>query len=591
MTKCVADIIRVTRKVHASLATTHTVPEMDFSPEQSKPLSMTVTGASKRPSLWHPLRAPTFRNLLIADVASDVGTFMQSVGAAWLMVSLGAGPLYVALTQTASALPFFVLALPAGAIGDIVDRRKLILFTETWMAAIAILLAGVTIGGHLSPVLLLVLTFALSAGDALESPTWRAVLPELVSKEDLPAAAALNGIEFNFARAIGPALAGIVIAVANVGTAFLVNAASFLGVIFVIARWKRPRHKSTTPPETLSGATVAALRYVRYSPAIRTLIIRSGILMFFASGFLALLPSLAHEASRSPMGYGLLLGSFGLGAVLGALMMQRVRARWSAEAVVSCGILIFGLMTLAMGSFRALPILAVVMLVGGASWIVFISLFNVLILNHTPDWVRARVLAVSMLVFQGAMAGGSAAWGALATKTGIHSALMWAGLGTMVSTLTALFLKLPDETVDLTPWIHWRLPTVFSHDPAPTEAGPVMVTVEYKVDEVKAPGFIKAINRYGRIRRRDGAYQWGIFRDLENPQRYLETFLVDSWAEHLRQHERSTRADRAVTERVRSFTTGEPIVRHLLYATANSAELVTEHSHQTQVGRVAPESL
>ena len=591
MTKCVADIIRVTRKVQASLGTTHPVLKMDFSPEKSKPLSMTATGASKRPSLWHPLRAPTFRNLLIADVASDVGTFMQSVGAAWLMVSLNAGPLYVALTQTASALPFFVLALPAGAIGDIVDRRKLILFTETWMAAIAILLAGVTIGGHLSPVLLLVLTFALSAGDALESPTWRAVLPELVSKEDLPAAAALNGIEFNFARAIGPALAGIVIAVANVGTAFLVNAASFLGVIFVIARWKRPRHESTTPSETLSGATVAALRYVRYSPAIRTLIIRSGILMFFASGFLALLPSLAHEASRSPMGYGLLLGSFGLGAVLGALTMQRVRARWSAEAVVSCGILIFGLMTLAMGSFRALPTLSAVMLVGGASWIVFISLFNVLILNHTPDWVRARVLAVSMLVFQGAMAGGSAAWGALATKTGIHSALMWAGLGTMVSTLTALFLKLPDETVDLTPWIHWRLPTVFSHDPAPTEAGPVMVTVEYKVDEVKAPGFIKAINRYGRIRRRDGAYQWGIFRDLENPQRYLETFLVDSWAEHLRQHERSTRADRVVTERVRSFTSGEPIVRHLLYATANSIEQITEHSHQAQVVRMGPESL
>lgn len=563
---------------------------MDFSPEKSKPLSMTATGASKRPSLWRPLRAPTFRNLLIADVASDVGTFMQSVGAAWLMVSLNAGPLYVALTQTASALPFFVLALPAGAIGDIVDRRKLILFTEMWMAAIAILLASVTIGGHLSPVLLLVLTFALSAGDALESPTWRAVLPELVSKEDLPAAAALNGIEFNFARAIGPALAGIVIAVANVGTAFLVNAASFLGVIFVIARWKRPRHKSTTPPETLSGATVAALRYVRYSPAIRTLIIRSGILMFFASGFLALLPSVAHEASRSPMGYGLLLGSFGLGAVLGAMTMQRVRARWSAEAVVSSGVLIFGLMTLAMGSFRALPILAVVMLVGGASWIVFISLFNVLILNHTPDWVRARVLAVSMLVFQGAMAGGSAAWGALATKTGLHSALMWAGLGTMVSTLTALVLKLPDGTVDLTPWIHWRLPTVSSHDPAPEEAGPVMVTVEYKVDEVKAPGFVKAINRYGRIRCRDGAYQWGIFRDLENPQRYLETFLVDSWAEHLRQHERSTRADRAVTERVRSFTSGEPIVRHLLYATANSVEQITEHSHQAQVGRVAPES-
>jgi len=533
---------------------------------------MTDPGTKQTPSLWHPLRAPIFRNLLIADIASDVGTFMQSVGAAWLMLSLNAGPLYVALTQTASALPFFVLALPAGAIGDIVDRRKLILLTEIWMAAVAIVLVGVTIGGLLSPVLLLVLTFALSAGDALESPTWRAVLPELVSKEDLAAAAALNGIEFNFARAIGPALAGIVIAIANVATAFLVNAASFLGVIFVIARWKRPLHKRNTPTETLSGAMVAALRYVRYSPAIRILIFRSGILMFFASGLLALLPSVAHVVSKSPMGYGLLLGCFGLGAVLGALTMQQVRARWSAEAVVSGGILIFGLMTVAMGTFRALPILGAVMLVGGAAWIVFISLFNVLILNHTPDWVRARVLAVSMLVFQGAMAAGSAAWGALATKTGIHSALIWAGVGTMICTLTALFLKLPDSTVDLTPWIHWRLPTILNHDPAPADAGPVMVTIDYVVDAVKAPGFIKAINKYGRIRRRDGAYQWGIFQDLENPERYLETFLVDSWAEHLRQHERSTRADRVVTERVQSYTHGEPTVRHLLYATANSVE-------------------
>ncbi len=196
---------------------------------------MTDPGTKQTPSLWRPLRSPTFRNLLFADIASDVGTFMQSVGAAWMMVSLNAGPLYVALIQTASALPFFILALPAGAIGDIVDRRKLILFTEIWMAAVAIVLAGVTLAGLLSPGLLLVLTFALSAGDAIESPTWRAVLPELVAKEDLAAAAALNGIEFNFARAIGPALAGVVIAVANVGTAFVVNAASFLGVIFVIA--------------------------------------------------------------------------------------------------------------------------------------------------------------------------------------------------------------------------------------------------------------------------------------------------------------------------------------------------------------------
>jgi MFS family permease len=258
--------------------------------------------------------------------------------------------------------------------------------------------------------------------------------------------------------------------------------------------------------------------------------------------------------------------------VLGALVMQRARARWSSEADVSGGVIIFGLMTLATGSFRSLPLLGAVMLVGGAAWIVFISLFNVLILNHTPDWVRARVLAVSMLAFQGAMAAGSAVWGALATKTGIHAALMWAGLGTMVSTLTGLFLKLPDSAVDLTPWIHWRLPTVLNQDPAPTDAdaGPILVTIEYDVDAEKVPAFIKAINKYGRIRRRDGAYRWGIYRDLENPDRYLEIFLVDSWAEHLRQHERSTGEDRLVSERVQSHTRGEPTVHHLVYAAENT---------------------
>src|ERR1700758_4472258 len=208
-------------------------------------------------SAWRPLRGKTFRDLLIADIFSDVGTFMQSVGAAWLMVSLKAGPMYVALTQTASALPFFLFALPAGALGDIVDRRKLILFTEIWMAAIAITLAIVVVTGFISPWLLLALTFALSAGDAFETPTWRAVLPELVSKEDLPAASALNGIEFNFARAVGPGLAGIVIAAAGVGTAFLLNAVSFFGVLVVIARWRRPVRKPGAPPETVIGGAKA----------------------------------------------------------------------------------------------------------------------------------------------------------------------------------------------------------------------------------------------------------------------------------------------------------------------------------------------
>src|SRR5262245_4358314 len=206
----------------------------------------------KEVSLWSPLRVPTFRNLLIANVLSDIGTFMQSVGAAWLMVSFGAGPMYVALTQTASALPFFVVALPAGSVGDIVDRRKLILFTEVWMAGIATLLAALTIAGAMTPWLLLAFTFAISAGDALETPTWRAVLPELVPRTELAAASALNGIEFNLARAVGPALAGALIAVAGVGAAFTVNAISFAGVIWVVARWKRPLTTHAVPAETFA---------------------------------------------------------------------------------------------------------------------------------------------------------------------------------------------------------------------------------------------------------------------------------------------------------------------------------------------------
>ena len=521
-------------------------------------------------SLWHPLRVPTFRNLLMADIASDVGTFMQAVGAAWMMVSFNAGPLYVALIQTASALPFFVLALLAGVIGDIVDRRKLILFAEVWMACVAITLAGVTMAGRLSPILLLVLTFALSAGDAFESPSWRAVLPELVSKADLPSAATLNGIEFNLARAIGPALGGFVIAIAGVGATFLLNAVSSLGVIFVIARWRRHPRTRTTPPETLSGATAAAIRYVRYSPALRALLFRSGAVMFFSSGLLALLPSVAQEASKSPTGYGLLLGCFGFGSVLGALVLQRVRGRWPAEAVVSGGVLVFGLSTLASGMLRMLPTLGVSMLIGGAAWIVFMSFFNVIIQNRTPDWVRARVLAVSMLVFQGAMAAGSAVWGSLATRTDIHVALIWAGVGTMATTVLGLFLKLPDAGVDVTPWVHWRLPTILSKNSAAVDAGPVLVTVEYDVEPERETGFLESIHKYGRIRRRDGAYRWGVFRDLENPNRYLETFLVVSWAEHLRQHERSTRADRDVVERVHSCIRGTPSVRHLVYTTSKS---------------------
>jgi MFS family permease len=516
--------------------------------------------------LGRPLRVPVFRNLLIADLVSDIGTFMQNVGAAWLMVSLHAGPGYVALTQTAASLPYFLLALPAGSAGDIFDRRRLVLFTEVWMMGVALILAILTIVGLTSPWLLLALTFALSAGDAFETPTWRAILPDLVSKDDLAAASALNGIEFNLARAIGPAAAGIVIAVAGVSTAFVVNVISFCGVIFVVARWKRPLRRQTTPAETMTGATVAAVRYVRNSPAILTVLLRAGIILFFCSSLFALLPSVARSVDERAIGYGLLLGCFGAGAIGGALLMQTLRARFSTEMIVSAGVVVLGTAIVTITWLHRLSTLALVILVSGAAWVLFISLINALIQNLAPEWVRARVLAIFTLVYMGSFALGSAAWGGVAQHRGVRLALVCSGFGTVASAVLALFAKLPDSTADLSPWNHWRMPAVVKEVRDDLLGGPVLVTIEYTVILEQESKFVRAMHQYARVRRRDGAYSWGIYRDVEVANRFVEIFLVHSWAEHLRQHERQTTADRELEERVYSYIAGEPRVRHLLYA-------------------------
>jgi predicted MFS family arabinose efflux permease len=418
----------------------------------------------------------------------------------------------------------------------------------------------------MSPWLLLGMTFALSAGDAFETPTWRAILPELVPKNDLAAASALNGIEFNLARAVGPALAGLIIAALGVATAFIVNAVSFAGVILVIARWKRSFRKQTAPPETMKGATIAALRYVLHSPAIITVVVRTGIVMFFSSALFALLPTVAKSVNDSAIGYGILLGCFGVGAIVGALVMQPARARWSTEAVVSSGVAILGLAYMATSGLHRLLTLAPVMLIGGAAWVTFISLINALIQNLAPDWVRARVLAIFFLVYQGAFALGSAVWGAVAQKAGIHAALLYAGAGTAATTMLALFARLPDSPADLSAWNHWRMPVVVSEVKDDLLEGPLMVTIEYVVPREQESGFLEAMHKYGRIRRRDGAYRWGIFRDTAVADHYLEVFLVNSWAEHMRQHERQTQADRQLEERLISHVATEPKVRHLIYS-------------------------
>lgn len=513
---------------------------------------------------WQPLRNRTFRNLLASNLVSDIGTFMQSVGAAWLMTSLTRNPLCIALIQTASALPFFLLALPAGSIGDIFDRRKLILGTETWMLVIAVVLTVATFAGVMTPWLLLLLTLGLSIGDAVESPTWRAIFPELVDKEELPAALALNGIEFNLARAVGPGLGGFIVASVGVGTAFAFNALSFFGVIAVIKRWKRPVRKSTLPAETFRGATSAAIRYVRYSPGIRKLLLRSAVLIFFTSSFWALLPTAARELSKSPIAYGFLLGSFGLGAVLGAMVLQRTRAKFSTETLLSSATAIFAAIVLSLALLRTPAILCFLMLFGGASWTAIMSLFNIMVQELAPDWVRARVLAVYLFVFQGSVTVGSTLWGLVALRTSVHATLATASIGTAACLLLRPWFRLPDTKLDLSIWNHWVKPAMIE-EPEPDE-GPVLVTVKYVIDPAKAPEFLHQIHNYERVRRRDGATSWGVFVDTEAPNTYLESFKVDSWAEHERQHNRFTQADGEVEKQVLSYAIKPVEVQHYIYA-------------------------
>jgi MFS family permease len=291
--------------------------------------------------------------------------------------------------------------------------------------------------------------------------------------------------------------------------------------------------------------------------------------MFFSSALFALLPTVSRSVNQHATGYGLLLGCFGFGAIIGALVMQSARNKWAMESVVSTGVVSLGLVILAMSGLHRLSTLAPVMLVGGAAWVIFISLINALVQNLSPDWVRARVLAIFILVYQGSYSLGTAVWGAVAQRSGVGTALVYAGIGTIASAAIALFAPLPDSTADLSPWNHWRMPVAIGEVRANVERGPVLVAIQYAVIPKRAAELVDAMHEYGRTRRRDGAYRWGFFRDIEVADRYLEIFLVNSWAEHLRQHERQTQADRELEARISSCLSGEPMVRHLIdtYAT------------------------
>jgi MFS family permease len=521
---------------------------------------------NKRVSPWSPLGHKLFRALWIAAVASNVGTWMHNVGAEWLMTTLAPTPLMVALMQTAENSPTFLLALPGGALADIIDRRRLLLFTQGWMLISAVALALLTLLGWATPGVLLLLTFSLGLGAALNGPAWQAIMPELVPRSELPLAVSMNGMAFNIARAVGPALGGLVVAAAGSWAVFLLNSISFVGVILVLYRWRREPVESISPTERVLGAMRAGLRYVRHAPELRGVLVRTGVFALCASALWAMLPLVARrELGLRAAGYGVLLGGLGAGAILGAVVLPKARQRISANMLVVCSTVVFAATTATLASVRSYSLLCVAMVFGGLAWMTTMSSFNIGVQTVVPEWVRARALAIYLLVFFGSMAVGSAFWGALAERVGIQTALLSAAAMLLVGLTAALFFPLRiNEELDLDPSLHWSEPTVVS-EPPPGQ-GPVLVTVEYRVDAERVTEFLQAMKDSERILRRDGAVRWGLFADPAQPGRYMETFLVESWAEHMRQHARITNDDIAVQEHARSFHVGDspPVVTHLI---------------------------
>lgn len=517
-----------------------------------------------RHSPWAPLRQRLFRALWIASVASNIGTWMQDVGAAWLMTSLAPQPLMVASVQVASTLPVLLLALPAGALADIVDRRRLLIAAQVWMLLVAGTLGLATALQAADDRLLLGLTLCLGLGSAFTLPAWAAIIPELVPREQLQAAVTLNGLAINVSRAVGPALAGLLLAWSGPATVFLVNAGSFIGVVAVLAAWKRPPRDSALPAERLWGAMRAGFRYVRHARPLLRILVRAGAFFLFASAPWALLPLLVRqEWGAGPTVYGLLLGAIGGGAVAGAFLLPTLRGRSSNDRLLPLAALVYAGMMAALALVRE-PLLALAPgWAAGSCWLIVLTSLQGAAQAALPAWVRARGLALVMVVVMGGMAGGGLLWGKVASRWSIPEALLIAATGLTVATLLTAPLRIGGhEGLDLTPSLHWPLP---DNQPA-HDRGPVLVTLTYQVAAEHRRQFAGLMKELHRMRRRDGAYYWQLFRDTEDPGRYLEIFLVESWLEHLRQHERVTVADRNLQERIQAclVPNTRPTVSHLV---------------------------
>ncbi len=540
-------------------------------------------------SVWSPLLVPVFRALWMASLAANLGVWMQNVGGVWLMTTLTPSPVFIALMQTATSLPVFLLGLPSGALADIVDRRRLLMVGLAIMLMAVSILGVLTLLGVTTPWSLLVLTFVLGLGTALNQPVWQAIMPGLVPRQQLSNAVTLGGIGFNIARAIGPALGGVIVAVIGPGAVFLLNAGMFLITLVMLIRWQSTRRTSVLRSERVLGALRAGLRYLHYAPPLKTVLVRTAIFISCGSALWALLPIVAHnDLNAGALGYGVFLGCLGLGAIVGAVFLPRIRQRLPIDVLVATATLVYAAVTVSLALLHLVSVLCVALLAGGMAWIILTSSFNVSTQLAIPRWVQARALGLYLLVFQGGTALGSIVWGVVAARFGVSLALLYAAVGLVVGLAAALWWRLQTsvglETTQVwAPWVEPHVPI----EERP-EGVPVLVTVEYRIDPQQAPSFLKVMRDLHRIRLRDGAIRGGIYVDPLDPERYVETFVVGSWEEHLRQHERMTLTDRRMEERVRAFHIGEgpPVATHLIYATETSVEGMqqSQSEHATDGG-------
>lgn len=532
-------------------------------------------GKAQAGSAWAPFRSRVFAVIWGATLVSNIGIWVRDVASGWLMTDLAPSPLMVSLVQAALLLPVFLFALPAGALADILDRRRMLVAVQVFLALLTLAMAAVTAAGAMTPLALLLFTFAAGVGAALAQPAFQAVVPELVPRADLRAAVALNSMGINVARAIGPALGGVVLATVGVAVAYLLDALSTLVAVAAFLWWRRAAPAPGLPPERLGPAMRTGLTYALRAPALHRVLLRAFAFFLFASAYWALLPLIARDLlAADATFYGLMLTSVGAGAVAGALLLPRIGQRLSPSTMVAMGSLVTAL---AMAGLAVAPPAALVLgLLGlaGLAWITVLTNLGVAAQTSLPDWVRARGLAVYLMVFYGAMAAGSALWGQLAALTDIPTALLAAAAGGGLAALASAPVGLPGGASDLRPAGHWAKPDV-AQDPAP-DAGPVLVTLNWRVAPENRAAFLAEVTAFARRRRRDGAFGWQVWEDLATPGHFVESFMAMTWADHLRQHARVTADDAAAQARLNALAEAAPEVRHHVAVRPTPEALTTD---------------